>query len=169
MIAVQIGLIIFLVIVLAVVYQDERRKRTLTRKSVRLNKFWNDDKDRRKSIRINTEIDVLYEVASGSTVRKRASLTRNISLGGINLALSEKLLPGTRLSLQLNIPQNPRPIFTDGEIVWIKEILEKPSEQKEQRLFATGIKFIYINPTDEAALDAFIKQKIANVPKQSES
>lgn len=166
MIAVQIGLIVFLVIVLAVVYQDERRKRTLDRKSVRSNKFWNDDKDRRKHIRINTEIDVLYEMASGNTVRKRSSLTRNISLGGINLALSEKLLPGTRLSLQLNIPQKPKPIFTDGEIVWIKEIQEEPSKSKEQRLFATGIKFIYINPIDEAALHTFIEQKIANVPNQ---
>jgi len=174
MIAFQVGAIIFLIFVLAIVYQDERRKRFLARKSVRLNKFWNDEgkedkegKDRRKSIRINTEIDVLYEVTAGETIRKRTSMSRNISLEGINLALSEKLLPGTRLSLQLNIPQRPRPIFTDGEIVWVKEEVseEAAPEAKDQRLFATGIRFIYINPADERALHGFINQKIKNAPK----
>ncbi|MCQ9208168.1 MAG: PilZ domain-containing protein [Omnitrophica bacterium] len=165
MIPFQIGLIIFLIFILAIVYQDERRKRGSSRKSARLSKLWHDDKDRRKDTRINTKIDVLYEVSSGSTIRKRASMSRNISLGGVNLALNEKLLPGTRLSLQLNIPKKTKPLFTDGEIVWVKEVTEKSPEQKEQRLFATGIKFIYINPADKTMLHSFINQKVKNAPE----
>ena len=59
MIAIQIGLIIFLISVLVIVYQDELRRRRLTRKSAKLDRFWNKGEERRKSIRINIKIDVL--------------------------------------------------------------------------------------------------------------
>lgn len=166
MIALQIGIIIFLISVLAIVYQDERRKRNLARKSARLNRFWSKDKDRRQSIRINTEIDVLYEVISGNTPKRQTSLSRNISTGGINLVLNEKLLPGTTLRLQLNLPQKSRPIFTEGKIVWVREISERFTGQEKKRSFATGIKFIQVNPKDEAILHNFVNQRIKEMPEQ---
>lgn len=156
MITIQIGIIIFLIFVLAIIYQDELKKRRLARKSGRLNRFWNTIGEKRQNRRINAEIKVLYEVASGEMGQKRNSISRNISLGGINLAISEKLFPQTILELQLNIPQSPRPIFVQGEIVWVKEITEHSTQEKEQRLFATGIKFTQINPKDEAILLNFV-------------
>ena len=166
MIAIQIGIIIFLIFVLAIICQDEYRKKRLARKSARLNRFWNKCGERRKSFRINTKIDVLYEVISSEAAQKRNSTSRNISLGGINLALNEKLLPNTALRFELKIPERPKPIFMQGKIVWIEEISEKFSRQKEERLFATGIKFTQIKPEDETALYAFIKQ---NAKEQSQS
>lgn len=94
-------------------------------------------------------------------------MSRNISLGGMNLALNEKLLPGTTLQLQLDIPESPKPIFAQGEIVWTKEISEKFTRQKEQRLFATGIKFIQVRADDETVLHNFINQKLRNGAEQS--
>jgi len=165
MVTIQIGVIIFLLFILLIVYQDEYRKRILGRKSVKLSSFWNRNKEleeRRRSVRTNAEIDVSYEVLSGNAVQKRSSMSRNISLGGINLALNEKLLPETTLQLQLNIPKSHRPIFTQGKIAWVREISEKFTRQKKQRVFATGIKFTQINPRDEAALNNFIKGRIKN-------
>ena len=167
MIAIQVGIIIFLIAVLIIVYQDENRKKRLARKSAKLNRFWDKDKERRKSIRINTEIDVSYDVVSGEKSLKRSSITRNISLGGMNLALNEKLAPGTILHFELNIPESSKPIFAQGEAVWAKEISEKFIKQKEQRLFATGVKFTQVKPGDEAILRNFINQKMKNGVEQS--
>ena len=160
MIKVQIGIIIFLLVVLIIIYQDEYRRRIATRKSAKLNRFWNKDEERRKTFRLNTEIDVLYEVLSKNSAQRRFSMSRNISLGGMNLALNEKLLPETILDLQLKIPNNTRPVFVQGKIVWVKEISKKFIKQKEQRLFATGIKFTRIKPNDEAVLHNFINERI---------
>lgn len=162
MIAIQIGVIIFLLLILTVVYQDERRKRRLARKSAKVNTFWNENKDRRKTPRISIEIDVLYEILSGSAAGKQNSRSRDISMGGIGLTLNEKLFPGTVLSLQLNIAQSHRPIFTQGEIVWVKELFKKNPAQKGQRLFGAGIRFTKIEPEDKAALSSFISRGAKN-------
>ncbi|MBU4140347.1 MAG: PilZ domain-containing protein [Candidatus Omnitrophica bacterium] len=162
MIMIQIGVIGLLLLILAVIYQDEYRKRRLARKSAKVNTFWNRNKDRRKTPRINTEIDVLYEVLSGNAAGKQNSRSRDISMGGIGLTLNEKLFPGTVLSLQLNMAQSHRTIFTQGEIAWVKEASKKNIAQKGQRLFDAGVKFTKIGPKDEAALNNFINQRAKN-------
>lgn len=160
MITLQIGLIVFFLLILAIIYQEERRRRREERKPTKFNRVWPSGKERRKSVRLDTEIDVLYEVHSGKVSAKQSSLSRNISVGGINLALDEKLFPETTLSLQLNIPEVPRPIFAQGKIVWVKEISQKFIGEGKQRLFATGIQFTQVDKKDEVVLDNFIKQSI---------
>ncbi len=166
MIAIQIGIIVFLLLVLGLLYQDERRRENLSRKSARLNRFWDPGKERRKATRIDTEVDVLYDVLTGKGSKAQLSKSRNLSLGGINLALREKLFPGTVLKMQLNIPQSPQPIFVQGEIVWVKEISHKFTNERKERFFATGIKFIQISPEDEGILRRFISQRIEDKPEQ---
>lgn len=160
MIALQIGLIVFFLFILAIIYQEERRRRREEKKPTKFNRVWPSGKEKRKSIRLDTEIDVLYEVYSGKVSAKRSSISRNISVGGINLALNEKLFPETTLRLQLNIPQFPRPIFVQGKIVWVKEISQKFIGERKQRLFATGIQFMQVDKKDELLLDGFIKRSI---------
>ena len=169
MIAIQIGIIVFLLLVLGLLYQDERKKKNLARKSARLNRFWDPGKERRKTTRIDTEVDVLYDVLTGKGSKAQFSKSRNLSLGGINLALREKLFPGTVLKMQLNIPQSKQPIFVQGEIVWVKEISHQFTNERKERFFATGIKFVQINPKDEAILRSFIDQKLKDVPESSQS
>ncbi len=167
MIPIQVGIIVFLVIILVIVYQDEYRRRIQKRKSAKLKSFWNSAQERRKSIRINTEIDVLYEVLSGNLARKQSSISRNISEGGINLALSEKLAPETIIKLQLNLPESPRPILTHGRVIWVKGISEKFSAEKEQKFFATGIKFTQLSRKDKDALSSFVQKRIKNVTEEN--
>jgi c-di-GMP-binding flagellar brake protein YcgR len=158
---IQIGVIIFLLLILVIIYQDEYRKRRLVRKSTKLRKFWSqEDRNRRKYHRVDTEIDVLYEILSNNKViPKGASLTRNLSLGGVNLALSEKLFPGTILKLQLNLPQSTHSIFVQGKVIWIKEIYERFTRKDSKRYFATGIQFLQLSLEDEIILRSFISQR----------
>ena len=160
MLVIQLGIIIFLILLLIIITQDEYRKRGFERKTAKLNRFWNKNQERRKSLRIDTAIDVLYEIISGKKVQRLTSMSRNISLGGLNLVLNEKLFPGTALQLQLNIPDNPKAILTQGEVVWVREIAEKFINQKRQRAFATGIKFTKLSQNDEAVINNFINKRI---------
>ncbi|MBN3038491.1 MAG: PilZ domain-containing protein [Candidatus Omnitrophica bacterium] len=167
MIAIQIGIIIFLVLVLAIILQDEYKKKKLTRKRAKTHRFWKNGtgvpgSERRKSVRIDTDIDVLYEVVSGEKLNRQSSMARNISAGGINLALNEKLLPETALRLELDLPQAPHPIMTQGKIVWVKEISERFIMQKTERYFSTGIKFIEMNEQDLNILQNFINHHVKN-------
>jgi c-di-GMP-binding flagellar brake protein YcgR len=158
MIAVQAAIIFFLLVILGLVLQDEYRKKLASRKAVKLNRFWPSIKERRKSLRIDAELDVYYEVISAKNSIKLASLSRNISLGGINLTLNEKLAPDTALNIELSIPGRPKPIFLQGKTVWAREISAKFNKQHQQRFFATGIKFTQMKPNDEALLREFINQ-----------
>lgn len=165
-----VAVIIFLICVLTIIYQDEYIRKKLERKSTVLKRFWrsnNKSGERRKSIRINTQIEVLYEIVSNVKPQRWASITRNISLGGINLALNEKLFPGTILRLQLNIPKRTHPIFTQGEIVWVKKISVSFTKDTQTVSFATGIKFVQLNPKDELALKEFIGYRIKDGEQQT--
>ena len=167
MIVIQISIIIFLVFIWVVVYQDERRKRKLQRNSAKLNSFWNKNKaikERRKSVRITADLNVSYELLRDNAAQRYNSMTRNVGLGGMNLLLSEKLFLGTTLHFELNIPQSHRPIFIEGKIIWVREFSGKLARQKRERFFATGIQFIHIKPQDEAILHDFIEQKAKNAP-----
>lgn len=160
MIIVQVGLIVFLVLILIAVYQDDRRKRKLAKKSATLNGVWDKGVERRKTPRVSAEIEVHYEVVSNDANKKRSALSKDISLGGIGIGLTEKLFPGTILELQFNLPQNEKTIIAQGEIVWIKEASGNPgAEGNDKKLFNAGIKFIKVDPEDEAVLGDFINQR----------
>lgn len=166
--AIQVGLIVFLLFILAAIYQDEYRKKRLSRKTAKADKFWDSGKERRQQVRIDTKVNVSYDVVSGRSTHKRTSMSRNISLGGINLTLNEKLLPGTDLNLQLDLSQGVKPIFVQGKIVWVKEISERLTRHKEEgRLFTAGIKFTQMTPGDESLLRSFIDRHIKNTVKSA--
>ncbi|MBN2097374.1 MAG: PilZ domain-containing protein [Candidatus Omnitrophica bacterium] len=162
MIALQVGIIVFLSLVLAVVCYDDYRKRIIARKTAHLNRFWNEHQDRRKSVRLDTQLDVLYETIPNHLSLKRNSVSKNISLGGINLALNEKLQTGTMIKMQFGLPDARRLIAVQGEVVWVKEIAQRFTREKQERFFSTGIKFTQIKREDGAALSSFINQRTKN-------
>ncbi|MFC1631319.1 PilZ domain-containing protein [Candidatus Omnitrophota bacterium] len=158
MAGIQIGLVIFFIFVLGIICHDEVKKVRQQRKTSKLNRFWHHGRERRKTVRLDTEIAVSYEVVAHNKAQKHLSRTTNISIGGINLALEEKLPPNTVLSLHFNIPQSAQTLNVKGKVIWAKEILAKFVTSGHQRFFATGIKFVYLSKKDEVVLDNFIRQ-----------
>jgi len=168
MLAIQIGLIVFFLFILGLICHDEYKKKRLSRKSVALDRFWHKLEERRQKVRINTQLGVLYEVLVDKKNRKYNSISRNISLGGVNLVLNEKLSSGTELRLQLDLPDEHKPVLTCGRVVWVKEISDKLSKQKkDERLFSTGIQFTHITVKDEKSLCRFIDHHIKTAATKS--
>ncbi|MFH1075149.1 MAG: PilZ domain-containing protein [Candidatus Firestonebacteria bacterium] len=159
MLAVQIGIIAFLLLLLAAVNSEEKKKHRQERKLVKANEFWCGTVERRQTIRIDTELEVLYEVITETPANNhKASICKNVSLGGINLVLNEKLLPETKIYLQLNLPGQNKTILTEGEIIWEKEMPQDTAQKDDsERFFNEGIRFVHIKKEDKDILGNFIQ------------
>ena len=90
--------------------------------------------------RVGFPIEVAYMVPSKGNLEKEAQAT-NISLGGLELQLKEKLDVGTRFSLKIHFPRLTRMTLASGELVWLKE-----GGLPGQRLYNGGVRFIQADP-----------------------
>ena len=100
--------------------------------------------EKRKSIRVNKHIIVMYHVITD--LLRSGSRTKDISAGGLCLPVIEQLKPGQFLDLEIRIDEFVRPIKALGEVVW-----QKNSDEKNFP-FEIGIKFIDIGVEDHKKL-----------------
>ena len=111
--------------------------------------------------RLNLPIKVNYEVSTRLRELKGAT-TRNISGGGICLSLLEKLLPDTKLKMNIKIPKvtsrqrsgvpsreaeeaKSEDYEILGKVVWARRI-EVTSEGAPSAYYDTGIQFLETDP-----------------------
>ena len=90
--------------------------------------------------RLTFPIDVDYLVPSKNKAEGEAQAT-NISLGGMELQLGEKLEIGTRLSLRIHFPRQERLTVASGELVWVKE-----NRLLGKNRYEVGVRFIQADP-----------------------
>lgn len=117
--------------------------------------------ERRIFPRFKLEIPVTYQVTPGSrmpgTVPGGApageadskGTTGNISLGGLQLTLPDRVQVGDRLQLRMYLtdPTGPRRIQATGHVVWVE--VGGPAQ------FRAGLAFEEIKPEDLAYLQQF--------------
>lgn len=80
-------------------------------------------RERRKEARIDLSIKVKYKVLERSWVEDK-TLSRNITSEGIQLAVSERLVKGNMLKMEIYLPGEAKPILATGAIVWVREAPE---------------------------------------------
>lgn len=100
------------------------------------------DKERRKFKRFDAYMSVKYQGAQQTDV-KGISLSRDLSREGIKMNTNTDLKEGTLLDLEINIPDDPKPVHTSGKIVW-----SRPSEGQEQG-YDQGVRFLMMDPVDK--------------------
>lgn len=107
----------------------------------------------RSFVRIDTalpvKIDVLPEAEGGETVSLTAS-TKDISGGGMQLALRKSLPLGTKIAVAFELP-NMGEITTEGTVVRI--------EKSADCIFTAGIRFIDIPERERDKIIKFIFRK----------
>jgi c-di-GMP-binding flagellar brake protein YcgR len=102
----------------------------------------NVEKERRKFKRFDAFMTVKYKTQEPSELAG-VSLSKDLSREGIKLSGNAKLAKGTLVDLEIDIPDDPKPVHTTGEIVWIQK-----GEEKEKD-FELGIKFLMMDPVDK--------------------
>jgi c-di-GMP-binding flagellar brake protein YcgR len=96
-------------------------------------------REKRVFERIDAPMKIKYEVVDKMTEKSAAA--KDISGGGIRLALSEELKEGTTLKLMIGIPGSPNKTASAyGTVVWTRH-MEVMGGSKASGYYETGIRF----------------------------
>lgn len=74
--------------------------------------------EKRKFARLQQTVNVKHRV-QGAELSEYA-VGDNISAGGVRLSTTHELNVGNKIELELHIPNNSRPFYAIGEVVWHK-------------------------------------------------
>ena len=110
--------------------------------------------EKRKFVRLEAPIQVKYRISAKSNTQNK-SLGKDISVSGVRMLVGEKMIPGTQLDLEINIPEYDKIIFATGEIVWQEETLIKQEVTHE-----TGLKFVKIASEDQDKIGKYIYKQL---------
>lgn len=130
-----IGLLLFLFIIL---YKSERLLGKNSLSHATIEECW-DGRDRRKHVRFNKALDVIYSLEKKPHLNSNIR-TLDISEGGAKLVMDKKLSKDVFLNLKLEIPGTMELVEIAGKVAWSEEAKVKDPDGK--RLFHTGIQFI---------------------------
>lgn len=142
--AIYLSIIAILLAVLFALTREEKRSKPVQR--YRVEEYWK-GAERREFKRVSTslQIDYYYLSRDGKEFTKKEGVARaastNVSWGGIQLLLPEKLREGTRLALEIQLEPDRSPVRAVGEVVWMEEATDN-LQPDGIRLFRTGVKFV---------------------------
>jgi c-di-GMP-binding flagellar brake protein YcgR len=105
------------------------------------------EKERRRFKRFDAYMSVRYRFA-GSEEGQGIALSKDLSREGLKINSPVRLQQGTTLDLELDIPDDPKPVRTTGKIVWSQ------TSQTQDQGYDMGIRFVMMDPVDKfRALD----------------
>ena len=108
----------------------------------------------RRFVRLATRMNVVYTVLHDE--RPIRSMTGNISGGGLSFFANAPLSPGTRLKVELTLPEQESPIPFTAEVVCSEEsLLISPTAQ--ERAVEIGARFVEIAPEDQDAIMRYVE------------
>lgn len=116
--------------------------------------------DRRQYQRIDSRLSVKYSIMTKGIIETEAR-SENISQDGIMVDLNDTFNLGTRLILEILLPEQPEPVMVSGEVVWQKQI------KKDPPLYATGIQYVKIAEDDASRLSRYVARVIEESPQSS--
>lgn len=100
------------------------------------------EKERRKFKRFDAYMSVRYQL-SDSDELKGIALSKDLSREGLKVNTPMHLPEGSALDLELDIPDDPKPVRTTGKIVWSR------SSQGQDQGYDVGIHFVMMDPVDK--------------------
>lgn len=93
-----------------------------------------------------SRVDFPCKILASSPVRLITTHTENISEGGIQIIIEEKLTPYSIVGLELFFEKD-KPIKGKGKVAWVREKINPLGN--EAILYDTGIKFIDLSTKDK--------------------
>ncbi|MFA5389204.1 MAG: PilZ domain-containing protein [Candidatus Omnitrophota bacterium] len=114
----------------------------------------------RKFVRIEWPVVIKYKTLEEPLTQDQI-VGKDISEGGARFIVYERLMKGTKLDIQLEVPFDSMPLSAKGEVAWIKKIGEEDS-----KTFEIGVVFKNISQIDQKRLKMYIENEIrARRPK----
>lgn len=100
------------------------------------------DKDRRKFKRFDAYMSVKCAPNEDISRNFNIGLTKDVSRDGVCVNSNDDIKKGTVVTLEIDLPDDPRPIKTAGKIMWAK------TTNKDEGV-DYGIQFTNIDPIDK--------------------
>ncbi len=100
------------------------------------------DSDKRKFKRFDAYMSIKYSGLDSATL-KGIGLSRDLCREGIKINSDKEIREGTQLDLEISIPDDPKPIFSSGTVVWAR-----PSDGSNQG-YDQGIRLKNMDPVDK--------------------
>ncbi|MCM8774490.1 MAG: PilZ domain-containing protein [Candidatus Omnitrophica bacterium] len=122
------------------------------------NKYIINNKERRKFLRIEVAVNVVYSVIGNEQLSGEA-VTKNISEGGICLVVHNKIDLNSLLSLKIHLPDGKEPIQVTGKVVWKAEYTFIIIQESRYDL---GIQFLDISETDRNRIANYVVSYVNN-------
>ncbi|MFH1799785.1 MAG: PilZ domain-containing protein [Candidatus Omnitrophota bacterium] len=100
------------------------------------------EKDKRKFKRFDAYMSVKFTGTEATSV-KGIALSRDLCREGLKINSDKSLPDGTPLDLEITIPDDPKPIFSSGLVMW-----SKPSAGTDQG-YDQGVRLLNMDPVDK--------------------
>ena len=100
------------------------------------------ERERRKFKRFDAYMSVRYQIP-GPKEANGIALSKDLSREGLKINSSTRLPEGTVVDLELDIPDDPKPVRTNGKIVWTEV------SRGQDQGFDVGIRFMMMDPVDK--------------------
>jgi c-di-GMP-binding flagellar brake protein YcgR len=72
------------------------------------------------------------------------SLSNDLSREGMKIATNRSVEKGTMVDLEIVIPDDPKPVYTTGEVMWVTS-----NSKVEDKDFELGVRFLMMDPVDK--------------------
>ena len=95
--------------------------------------------ERRKFKRFDAFMSVKLKSSDGVDAAE-VSLSNDLSREGMKITTAPVVDCGHLVDLEINIPDDPKPVHTTGEIAWVKS---------SDGDYALGVKFLMMDPVDK--------------------
>jgi c-di-GMP-binding flagellar brake protein YcgR len=110
--------------------------------------------ENRKFVRIEWPVIIKYKTIEEPSIQDHI-VSKDVSEGGARFVVYERLMQGTKLDIQLEVPFDSMPIFATGEVMWIKKVGEENS-----KMFEVGVVFKGVSQIDQKRLKMYIENEI---------
>ena len=110
-----------------------------------------------KTSRISTRISAVIRIDYHTTDSFFTDFADNISNGGMFIATTKPLKPGTRLSLEFLLPECDYPIHVKAKVAWSRSV---PSENQKQGI---GVQFDDLSASTKDKINTIVK-RLRSVP-----
>lgn len=112
--------------------------------------------ERRKYVRLDTRLKITYTILQRGGEKTLSSETKDIGGGGIRLFLSEPLPTDTLLKLDIQLPEEPKPISCLGKIVWTDEFIVLQGRRRQTDRYEAGVSFTQIDSRDRDRIIQYV-------------
>ncbi len=105
--------------------------------------------ERRRFFRLASRLTTIFKILKSGKVRR--ALTKDMGGGGLCLITEEMLEPGTKLAVEIKLPDRAETVTFLAEVVWSRLVCAS-HKSYENVTVETGVRFIDPNPKDQALI-----------------